>query len=252
MSNLVTFEHPLNETMRICLSLEQMFQQADYEINHICNIWQTRNAVNTIIKLIHMIERPDLKNKITKSLTNNHQTLSLLLHNEKVNQEILADTLNTIELIIEQIDNKNNSIYHLVANNALLKTILQYSSTPSGPTNFNIPKYLLWLKQDPKKSQEELYSWISNFSAYKDAISILLKLTRNSKELENYTAENGFFHLNLGTSPTTQLIRVSLDIEKGIWPEISVGRHRLAISFNEKHDDSSIDQRLEFMLSCCY
>ena len=51
MSQII-HEQPLNECVRICLILEQMFLQARHDINHINNIWQTKNAVSNLIKII--------------------------------------------------------------------------------------------------------------------------------------------------------------------------------------------------------
>ena len=116
MSYTITFEHPLNETMRICLAIEQLMAQARHETKNISNYWETKNLINTIIKIITVTERPDLKNKLTKALTNKYQALSILENNNNVDQKILAQTLAEIETNIRHIESCNNPIYDLIPN----------------------------------------------------------------------------------------------------------------------------------------
>ena len=65
-------------------------------------------------------------------------------------------------------------------------------------------------------------SWINSFEVIKSAVTILLRLTRNSQNLAPRYANNSFFQVNLDSQPITQLIRVKIGTVENV-SEISVG-----------------------------
>ena len=249
MSQII-HEQPLNECVRICLILEQMFLQARHDINHINNIWQTKNAVSNLIKIIIATDRPDLKSKITKALGQQAASLSILDSNPQVDQAKLAAVISEIDDILDKL-HANNNVQEL-KEDSILKAILQYSSTPGGATNFNIPLFYLWLNKPHEEQQVILKNWLEYFSEIESAVKMLLKLLRNSQKMTKHDIDNGFFQQNLATNPVTQMIRVEIISEStNIWPEISVGRHRLAIYFNDT-ERKLYSNHLQFKLACCY
>lgn len=249
MSSII-HEQPLNECIRICLILEQMFLQAHHDVKHISNVYQTKNAVNNIIKIIVAADRPDLRSKITKALGQQVAALTALENNPQVDQTKLLDIISEIDGILDKLH--INSDMQQLKESAMLKSILQYHSTPSGATNFNIPSFYLWLNQPHEKQQAILKNWLESFATIESAVKMLLNLLRNSQKMTEQDATNGFFQRNLATNPVTQMIRVEISSDPtNIWPEISVGRHRLAIYFND-FDGNLHAEDLSFKLACCY
>ena len=249
----ILFEQPLNEFIRLCLRLEQLFQQAEADISNSGSVYTNRNAVNTIIRLLNVTDRPDLKGKLTKNLAQYITQFELLQDNPEVDSNKLSLFLDKLSTILDNFHNNRDKSYHNLREHALLKPISQYFSNPGGPADFNTPEYKVWLNQDNTKIQQDLNSWLNEFSILQQAVNLILNLTRSSQNMSNKRAENGFFQLNLDSPPVTQLIRVKISTANKIWPEISVGRHRLAIYFitdNEK--DKEAAQNLEFKLACCH
>ena len=68
MDNEITYEQPLNEVIRVCLRLEQLFQQIDHALDDHSTI-STRHLVTLIINALHLLDRPDLKAKLAKELS---------------------------------------------------------------------------------------------------------------------------------------------------------------------------------------
>ena len=68
LDNVVIFEQPLNEHLRICLRLEQLILQLhEYLANQ-----STRGseiALITLLRLVEVMDRPDLKSKLMQMLT---------------------------------------------------------------------------------------------------------------------------------------------------------------------------------------
>ena len=249
MSRII-HEQPLNECIRICLILEQMFLQAHHDIKNITNVWQTKNAVNNIIKIIVAADRPDLRSKITKALGQQVAALTILENNPQVDQTKLSEIISDIDNILDKLHANNDRVD--LKEGAMLKSILQYSSTPGGATNFNIPAFYLWINQPHESQQNILKNWLESFATIESAVKMLLNLLRNSQKMTKQEADNGFFQRNLVTNPVTQMIRVEIISDSAnIWPEISVGRHRLAIYFNDL-DSKLYTSHIKFKLACCY
>ena len=250
----IVFEHPLNETVRICLLLEQLFNQAHDDIEIINTKSQSNQAISTLIKLMNVIDRPDLKGKLTKALSQQATSPSQLESNRQVDQKKLTSILNEIDAISDQLHATNNKFGQALKDNGILKTIAQYSSSPGGAANFNTPRYMLWLQQDNKQKKLDLNKWLAEFELIQRTVTILLRLTRHSQGLSKKLASDSFFQINLESNPITQLIRVKIAIDANIWPEISVGRHRLAIYFIGGDNKSELKQdkkNINFELACC-
>jgi cell division protein ZapD len=250
----IIFEHPLNETIRVCLILEQLFKQAEEDIRNIQTTSHTKHAVNTIIRIMNVTERPDLRGKLAKALSSQASILAQLESNPQVDQNKLASILNEIDSIYDLLHEDRNKFGEQLKNNKVIKAISQYSSSPGGAANFNIPSYLLWLNQNNQTKKQEINEWLAEFNLIRDAVTVLLRLTRNSQILVRKNAEQGFFQVNLEPQPVTQLIRVKIATRMNIWPEISVGRHRLAIYFKNADNSQEVckDQEIYFELACCY
>lgn len=249
----IVFEHPLNETIRVCLLLEQLFNQANDDIKIINTKSQSNQAITTLIKLMNVVDRPDLKGKLTKALTQQAINLSQLESNPQVDQKKLTNILGKIDTISDQLHSTNNKFGQALRDNEILKVISQYSSSPGGAANFNTPRYMLWLQQDNKQKKADLKKWLAEFELIKKTVTMLLSLTRNSQVLNKKLASSSFFQINLDSNPITQLVRVKIPLDANIWPEISVGRHRLAIYFISSEIELKEDKKdINFELACCY
>jgi cell division protein ZapD len=249
----ITFEHPLNETIRLCLLLEQLFQQAQADIQLINTTAQANHAMDTLIKIMHVVDRPDLKGKLSKCLSQQAIALSQLENNPNVDQAKLGKLLHEMDQIADQLHAQHNKFGTLLKDNPILKVIAQHASSPGGAAYFNTPLYLLWLQKPHKEKQRTLQTWLATFSLIHRTIEILLRIIRNNQVMQSHEAQKHFFQTNLATSPVTQLIRVQLPIDANVWPEISVGRHRLAIYFKPGDTNGcEIDSALIFGLACCF
>jgi len=67
IKNKIIFEHPLNETIRLCLILEQLFQKAHNDLSNTQCYEYGRNVIDSIILLLKVTDRPDLKGKLSKA-----------------------------------------------------------------------------------------------------------------------------------------------------------------------------------------
>ena len=74
-STKIYFEHPLNDQMRICLRLERLFAKLLQNMNH-PDKYHSQMALKALIQIIDVIDRPDLKSKLSLALTQNGDFIS--------------------------------------------------------------------------------------------------------------------------------------------------------------------------------
>jgi cell division protein ZapD len=87
IENTIIYEQPLNELIRVCLRLEQLFFQIDHHIKDATESG-TRNVVAAIINVLHLLDRPDLKAKLAKELGHHLSNLMRLEHTPQIDQSI--------------------------------------------------------------------------------------------------------------------------------------------------------------------
>src|SRR3990167_11453887 len=98
MNEQIIYEQPLNEVIRVCLRLEQLFQQIDHQLPDTSELG-TRNLITYIINILHLLDRPDLKAKLAKELS--HHLTNLMRYNQSPN--IDADKLHNLTAQLEEL-----------------------------------------------------------------------------------------------------------------------------------------------------
>src|SRR5690348_5840268 len=95
-NNVIIYEQPLNELIRVCLRLEQLFQHIDHLIVDTSPIG-TRNLTVTIINLLNLLDRPDLKAKLAKELSLHLNQLARLENTPGIDQQKLSQLLRQLD-----------------------------------------------------------------------------------------------------------------------------------------------------------
>ena len=82
--------------------------------------------------------------------------------------------------------------------------------------------------------------WVSKLAPLADSVQILLQLLRDSGAPQKVIANAGQFQQNLPQGRTFQLLRLALDPELGLIPEISGNRLMVSIRFMKHEDDDRL------------
>ncbi|MBU0743949.1 MAG: cell division protein ZapD [Gammaproteobacteria bacterium] len=247
------YEQPLNEQVRLCLRLEYLFAQADHYLTRE-SIWDTHQMLRTILEILQAIDRPDIKNKFYQTLNQYLQTFSHLEKLQDVDKQKLNDALQQIDLLIDSLHANQKKIGQELRENEFLNTIQQRLYTPAGTCGFSLPAYQLWLQQKSSVNKQQLLAWFKHISLLQDIINTILKLTRESANFNTTTAHGGFYQTNLDPSLSYQMIRIRIPENENLFPEISVGRYRLAIHFFTLDITGRAAQTSDdvtFELACC-
>ncbi|HVV68115.1 MAG TPA: cell division protein ZapD [Gammaproteobacteria bacterium] len=251
--SIITFEQPLNEYVRVCLRLEHLFADINQHING-QNQWETRIAVSAMLEALNVIDRPDLKSKISKALTQHAHALSQLEEKPNVDREKLGEILTELVQLTDNLYKNQDKMGHNLRSNSFLNSIRQHMANPGGASAFSTPAYHLWLQQPAEVRQRHLSEWYSEFDQINVAVKLLLQLTRGSTMPQSLIATQGFYQQALDPKFAYHLVRVSVPLKLQIYPEISVGKHRLSVRFLELNVADRACQSMEdipFELTCC-
>ena len=247
------YEQPLNEQVRLCLRLEYLFTQANY-YSPKESPWDSHQMLKIILEILQTIDRPDLKNKFFQTLNQHVHALSQLEKLEGVDKQKLHGTLQQIDRLIDSLHTNQKKIGQELRENDFLNTIQQRLHTPAGTCGFSLPAYHLWMQQETLLRQRQLLAWFGHFTELQEIVSITLKLVRESTSFKVADAHGGFYQSNLDPDMSYQLIRIKIHPNKNIFPEISVGRYRLAVHFFTLDINGRATQtsdNIKFELACC-
>ena len=249
----IIYEHPLNERLRFFLRLEFLFKQARHSMRDE-SVWDSHNALKTLLEILNIVSRIDIKTEVIKELDRVNSTLSALTETPDINHETLDQLLATLSGFKTQLHSMEGPLAKELRENELFKLIIQRSSIPGGLCDFDLPQYRHWLKSTPENRTENLRYWLSTLDSLRLSIELMLKLIRESADPVPQIAENGNYQQNLTTSTPYQMIRVWLPEQSPYFVEVSAGRHRLTARFMEASISTRPTQttdNVDFHISCC-
>lgn len=230
IENSVIYEQPLNELIRVCLRLEQLFFQLDHALQD-STPFGTRNTVSIIIDVLQLLDRPDLKAKLAKELGHHLSHLMRLENTPNIDQVKLRDLLRQLDDLIRCFIDSNGKIGQNLREVEMLNSLRLHLTTAGGGCCFDIPLYHYWLQQPLEKRQDIIQSWLLEFTNIRTTVSLILQLIREASRLQEKRAEHGFYQELLDPQLNLKLIRVAVPRGFPAYPEISVGRHFLSIRF---------------------
>ncbi len=250
----IAYEQPLSERVRTMLRLEHLFQRARHALNF-DDVWASRSAIECLIGILAVLGRADLKKELIKELERHALTLESLSRNPNVDLERLQSVSQQVRSQLTRLKNSEPGFGLALRTNELFNSVRQRSSIPAGTCDFDLPALHYWLERSDSERKSELSGWLSNFDDLIDAVTLCLKLVRESGVSSNERAVGGLFQRALETTTPCQMVRVMLPRTSDSFPEISAGRHRFAVRFMIQHETSERPQQLQqdvdFRLVCC-
>jgi cell division protein ZapD len=254
MNQVITYEQPLNEVIRACLRLEQLFQQIDHQLAD-TSMLGTRNVLTFIINVLHLLDRPDLKAKLAKELS--HHLSALLRYGDlpDVDTQKLSVLTKQLEELSRSLIDTNGKIGHRLRDIELLNTLRMHLASPGGACSFDTPLYYYWLQQPAAIRQATIADWLSDFAQIRAAVELVLDLVRKNSKIEEKTAIHGFHQELLDPQSNLRMIRIGILADIPAYPEISVGRHFLGIRFfipDIQKRPTQYTENLSFALIYCH
>jgi len=250
----ITYELPLNDPMRICLRLEHLFKQLKYFTSK-TEPSSSRSAILALVRILNVIDRPDLKSKLTQTLTQHATMLNQLRQSNHVDQQRLQQLLNNLNQQVDHLHQLQHKMGERLRKNEFLNQIRLRLNNPAGVCEHSSPMLELWLRCPAENRQRDLHAFSHEFENLHDIADIILTITRQCTPSKTVLAEKGYYQQTLEANAPCELIRVSVPTELGVYPEISAGKHRVIVRFLQAHFLSGSPQQatshFQFQLSCC-
>ncbi len=254
MADNIIYEQPLNERIRTFLRLEFLFSRVDNAMQDNSEL-NNRDAIDSLLSILSVFERSDLKAEIIKELERLISNLTALEHTPGVDKVALEQLLSDLDQTLDALHLTKSAIGQTLRENDFLYGIRQRSSIPGGTCDFDLPAYHFWLQHTTdEERQSQILDWSEQFSAVRAAIDITLQLIRGSSGFKEFTTSSGFHQHNLDSNQPTQLVRVKLPQDSDFYPEISGGKHRFTVrlmKFDINQRPHQINDDVNFELSCC-
>lgn len=251
----ITYEQPLNELVRTCLRLEQLFLQIDSLLSSPEVAQFSHLLTSHVVYLLNILDRPDLKSKFSQEFNRYIEYFSKLKNSPQISKEALHKTLNQLESLKSYFLNFNGKLGNDLRENDFMSQVRLNLLSHSGGSFIDAPAYYHWLQwESAEQKQKIIRQWLSSFQDIRSAMQLTLDIVRNSSEPQTIVAEKGFYHQTLNPQLPCQLIRVSLPKTLKLYPEVSAGKHRLSLRFmapsvNERSQQTN--ESIKFKLTCC-
>jgi cell division protein ZapD len=249
---LIVYEYPFNERIRTLLRLEDLYEkfmffvQQDHPLQH-------HAALATIYEIIDVAGRADLKSDLLQELERQKQTLLGFKSNPNVESERLDAILSDIEQASTALIKVQGKTGQQIRENEWLMSIRGRTIIPGGASDFDLPSYFAWQHWPAGHRRTDIMTWFAPLEPLFSAITIVLRLLRESGRATHVVAANGSFQQML-QGRTYQIVRVSLDEQLGAIPEISANKHVLWIRFMSQGGDmkpKAFEGDVPFELSLC-
>jgi cell division protein ZapD len=107
---------------------------------------------------------------------------------------------------------------------------------PGGACEFDLPSYYAWQHRSAQQRYTDISNWFAPLAPLFDAISIVLRLLRESGRTVHTVASGGSYQQML-QGKVYQMLRLTIDGTLSAIPEISANKYMLWIRFTSQDGD---------------
>ncbi|TNI90912.1 cell division protein ZapD [Aeromonas salmonicida] len=238
------YDFPLNEKSRTYLRLESLFSQIRDNLDS-DQSWAHIAFFKGLFDLQELLERGDLRAELIKDLERLGQRLSHWASLPDVDLEQIKQMQQESTQLSRNLLSASRPGARL-KEDRLLGSIRQRFSIPGGLCAFDVPQLHHWLGTPTMVRNQQMQLWLSDINLLMNAITLLLRLWRESGNFSDEIATNGFFQ---DTAENAELIRIRLPDAQQCYPTLSGHKNRFALRFLPTTEQQIGD--VPFQLACC-
>ncbi|MGH8132696.1 MAG: cell division protein ZapD [Steroidobacteraceae bacterium] len=250
----LVFEQPLNERMRTFMRLDFLYNQALYH-NETASPWGSRAAMSSLIDILAITTRGDVRADVLKELESQLKTLNEFQSNPGVDGQRLKTLMSNLLRLRADLMNAGSAFLQPLRDSEFVNAIKHRTAIPGGTCEFDLPDYYFWLSQPDEARLRTFNQWLGLLRPMCDGIAELLWLTRQNGRARHEVARGGTFNITFERDDPLQLLRISLPASAGLYPEISGSHHRCNVRFLTWNGLTTRPTQTEadvpFKLSCC-
>ncbi len=211
------------------LRLEDLFARMKHFLDGESSV-DHHSGLATLFEILEVAGRADLKSELLQELERQKRTLSNLHNNPAISEEALDEVLVVIEKAAADLLAMTGKIGQHLRENEWLMGIKQRACMPGGTCQFDLPSYHYWQEQTVAIRRQNLQQWLAPLLPINAAITIVLRLLRESGKVLHFTAHQGSFQQMQG-GRVAQMLRVSLSRNLACLPEVSANKYAINIRF---------------------
>lgn len=252
MARVITYEYPLSERIRTLLRLEDLFDKVVH-FTLADGAYEHNAAIHAIFKILEVAGRADLKVDLVQELERQRQILLGFRDNPHISEEALAGALYEIEQASSALLAMAGRVGQYLRDSEWLMAIRSRAGIPGGSCEFDLPSYHYWLNHDSAQRRHDLQTWTSPMFPLRDGLAIILRLLRESGRPEYQLARQGSYQMMM-SGRSAQLVRVRVQRDDKVIPEISANRYAFNIRFVFPDTISRprpAETDVRFELTCC-
>ena len=236
---MILYEYPFNERIRAYLRLEYLFDRLFF----FARPGDPRNhqiAVSTIFDILDAIERTDIKTSVLQDVERQRLQLAALRNHPGVAQDALEATLADMERTSAALSAQGKAGQSL-RENEWLGSLRGRLAVPGGASHIEMPSYHAWQNKPDEARCADLSGWMQPLRPLYEGVVTGLRLLRESAAASDVVAQQGAFQQMLG-GRTHQLMRVWVDPQFGVFPEISANKYMIWIRFSIQDGETKPQQ----------
>ena len=250
---MILYEYPFNERLRTYLRLEQLFRRLfelvtrDSPVDH-------HFALATIFEIMDVAARADLKSDLLRDLERHKSLFEGLRNNPAIAQDMLDNIIAQLDQCYTQLHAQTGKTGQPLTEIDWLMAIRSRIGIPGGTSSFDLPAYHRWQNKPPTQRHADLQQWTLCLKPLADALSLLLSLLRETGSPQKVAASNGQFQQSLPAGKAYQLLRLRIDADSGLIPELSANRLMVSVRLVRPNESGSLQSTTEnaaFELTLC-
>ncbi len=250
----VVYEQPLAERIRTFLRLEFLYGQVCHHARSQSS-WGSRAAVQTLLDILAILARGDVRSEVLKELERQTLVLSEYQSNPHVDKGRLATRLETLTSLRGRLASTGVQLAQPLKQSEFLNSVKHRSAIPGGTCVFDLPDYTHWLSRSSEQRQHDIEVWINPLRPLCEGIMELLWLARQNAQTTKETTRAGVFQHTLDRAEHCRLIRIAVAEGSDVYPEVSCSQRRFAVRFLTWRDVSrrplQASEETTFYLTCC-
>jgi len=250
---VILYEYPFNERIRTYLRLEHLFRRLG-ELVPRAHALDHHYALTTIFEIMDVAARADLKSDVMRDLEKQKTTLNSYRGNPSIAEDILDEVIGQLDTCYAALHDQPGKAGHSLTENDWLMGLRSRVSIPGGTCGFDLPAYFAWQHKPADVRRQAIEKWAQTLAPLAESIHHLLTRLRDSGAPQKVIAVVGQFQQNLPQGRTYQLLRLRIDPELNLIPEISGNRLMVSVRLMRQGADDHLHPSAEdasFELTLC-
>ena len=248
-----TYELPLNERLRTFMRIEFLYSRLKYFVSNLDDNWQTRTVIHTLLEIYSILSRTDVRREVLADLDRYIMQMQRFQSAPDADNNMVNNVLEDLDLIKNQVMDIGTDYLLKLREDEFIASLLHRHTLPGGKAEFDMPKYKFFLESDKKDVAIQINNWIDIVRPICEGIDKLMWIIRESNEPIATVAVGGQYNHQIERRTQISLVRIITN-NTNIYPEISGGRHLIAVRFCYLNKDGlyiQFEDNVEFKISLC-